>query len=101
MQNKRQNLSKTEQSAKTNFFEALTGLRSKNVELTNDAYIYQEYAKIIVDLNHISITFGISYSKQRKSVPVQSSQYSIILTLETFLGTTIRKSKDTKEFLQK
>ena len=47
MQNKRHNLSKTEQSAKTNFFEALTLLRSKNLELTKDAYIYQDYAKKI------------------------------------------------------
>ena len=74
MQNKRQNLSKPEQSAKTNFFEALTGLRSKNVELTKEEYIYQEYAQNIVDLNHASINFGISYSEHQKSVPPQSSQ---------------------------
>ena len=101
MQNKRQNLSKPEQSAKTNFFEALTCLRSKNVKLPKDAYIYKEYAKQIADLNHGSISFGISYSEQKKSVPAQSSQYSIILTLETFLGTTKKKSKDTNKLLQK
>ena len=70
-QNKRQYLSKPEQSAKTNFFEARTSLRSKNVELTKDAYIYQEYAQNISDLNHVSIIFGISYSEQQKSVPTQ------------------------------
>ena len=46
---KRHNLSKTEQSAKTNFFEALTLLRSKNVELTKDAYIHQDYAQKFAD----------------------------------------------------
>ena len=53
MQNKRHNLSKTEQSEKTNFFEALTMLRSKNFELTKDVYIYEDYAQNISDLNHI------------------------------------------------
>ena len=93
MQNKRHNLSKPEQSTKTNFFKALTCLRSKNVELTKDAYIYQENAQNISDLNHVSIILEISYSEQQKSVPVQWSKYSIILTLETFLGTTNTKKK--------
>ena len=53
MQNKRHNLSKTEQSAKTNFFEALTTLRSKNFDLTKDADIHKDYAQKISDLNHI------------------------------------------------
>ena len=53
MQNKRHNLSKTEQSAKTNFFEALTMLRLKNFELMKDAYIHQDYAIFFADLNHI------------------------------------------------
>ena len=52
MQNKRHNLSKTEQSAKTNFFETLTLLRSKNFELTKDAYIYKDYAQTFSDLIH-------------------------------------------------
>ena len=86
---------------KTNFSEALTLLRSKNVELTEDAYIYQAYAQNISDLNHISMNLGISYSEQKKSVSAQQSKSSIILSLETFLGTTIRKSKDAKELLQK
>jgi hypothetical protein len=97
MQNKRQNLSKAEQSVKTNLSEALTLLRSKNVELTKDAYIYQDYAQKFADLNHISMNLGISYSEQQKSVSVQQSKSSIILSLETFLSTTIRESKDTKE----
>ena len=45
MQNKRQNLSKAEQSVKTNFFEELTLLRLNFFELTKDAYIYQEFAQ--------------------------------------------------------
>ena len=52
MQNKRHNLSKTEQSVKTNFFETLTTLRSKNFELTKDADIYKYYVQTFSDLNH-------------------------------------------------
>ena len=55
MHNKRHNLSKIEQSVKTNFFEALTLLRSKNFELTKDAYIYQYCAQKISDLIHILV----------------------------------------------
>ena len=55
MQNKRHNLSKTEQSAKTNFFEALTTLRSKNFELTKDAGIHKDYAKKVSDLIHFLV----------------------------------------------
>ena len=53
MQNKRHNLSKTEQSANTNFFKSLTVLRLKNFELMKDAYIYQDYAQKNSDLIHI------------------------------------------------
>ena len=101
MQNKRHNLSKTEQSVKTNLFESLTLLRSKNFELTKDAYIYQDYAQTNSDLIHNLVILWISYSEQQKSVSAQQSKFSIILSLETTLGTTIRKSKDTKELLQK
>lgn len=52
MQNKRHNLSKTEQSAKTKFFEALTMLRLKNFELMKDAYIHQEHAQKFADFFH-------------------------------------------------
>ena len=84
-----------------NFFEALTGLKSKNVELTKDAYIYQDYAQKFSDLIHNRVILGISYSEQQKSVPAQQSKSSIILSLETTLGTTMQESKDTKELLQK
>ena len=50
---KRHNLSKTEQSAKTNFLEALTTLRLKNFELMKDSDIHKDYAQTISDLNHI------------------------------------------------
>ena len=49
MQNKRQNLSKIEQSVKTNFFEALTLLRSKNSKLMKDAYISEDHAQKFAD----------------------------------------------------
>ena len=51
MQNKRQNLSKTEQSAKTIFFEVLTLLRSKNFKLTKDAYISEDHAQKFADFS--------------------------------------------------
>ena len=55
MQNKRHNLSKTEQSAKTNFFETLMTPRSKNFELTKDAYISEDHAQKSADLNNFSM----------------------------------------------
>ena len=50
MQNKRQNLSKPEQSVKTNFFEALTLLKSENSKLTKVAYISQDHAQNFQDV---------------------------------------------------
>ena len=44
MQNKRQNLSKTEQSGMTNFFEALKLLRWIWPKIMKVAYISQKYA---------------------------------------------------------
>ena len=90
-----QNLLKPEQSVKTNFFEALTLLRSENSKLTKVAYISedhtQKFSGIYNDLN----------DEQQKSLPVQKSKSSINFVLETLLGTTIRKSKDTMELIQK
>ena len=90
MQNKRQNLSKTEQSVKMNFFEALTLLRSNNSKLTKDAYISEDHAQKCLDLNIFSVILKKQNGEQQKSVPAQKSKSSIILSLETFLGTTKR-----------
>ena len=49
MQNKLQNLSKTEQSVKTNFFEALNLLKSENSKLIKVAYISEDYAQKMAD----------------------------------------------------
>ena len=98
---KMHNLSKTEQSVKTNFFEALTTLRSRNSELMKVSYIHKYYAQKISDLINNLVILGISYSEQQKSVSAQQSKLSIILTLEATLGTTMRENKDTKELLQK
>ena len=38
------NLSKTEQSVKTNFFEALNMLRSENLKLMKVAYISEDHS---------------------------------------------------------
>ena len=58
MQNKRHNLSKTEQSAKTKKFEARTMLGSKNFELTKDAPIHNDYSQKLSDLIHILVILG-------------------------------------------
>ena len=92
---------KTEQPVKMNFSEARKGLKSKNVELTKDAYIYQDYAQNFSDLIHNLVILWMSYSEQQKSVPAQQSKFSNILSLEATLGTTMQESKDTKELLQK
>ena len=101
MQNKRQNLSKPEQSVKTNFFEALTLLRSENPKLTKVAYISEDHAQKFSGCFDFSGIYYELNGGQQKSVPVQKSKSSINFLLETLLGTTIRKSKDTKELLQK
>ena len=66
---------KTEQPVKMNFFEALTGLISKNVELTKDVYIYKYYAQKFSDLIHNLVILGISYSEHKKYVPAQQSKF--------------------------
>ena len=52
---KSHNLSKTEQSEKTNFFKVLTTLRSKNSSLMKDSDIHKDYAQKIADLNNFSV----------------------------------------------
>ena len=76
-------------------------LRSKNFELTKDSDIPKDYAQNISDLINTLVILGISYSEQQKSVSAQQSKFSIILTFEATLGTTMQESKDTKELLQK
>ena len=98
---KRHNLSKTEQSAKTNFFESLTTLRSKNFELTKDAYISEDHAQNFSDLNNFSVILQKQNGEQQKSVPAQKSKSSIIFLLEALLGTTMQENKDTKALIQK
>ena len=98
---KRHNQSKTEQSTKTNFFETLTTLRSRNSELMKVSDIHKDYAQTFADCFNNLVILGISYSEQQKSVSTQQSKLSIILSLEATLGTTMRENKDTKELLQK
>ena len=49
MRNKRQNLSKTEQSVKTNFTGALNLLKRKNSKLMKVAYISEDHARNFAD----------------------------------------------------
>ena len=65
------------------------------------AYISEDHAQKMTghfDFSAKSYEFN---GGQQKSVPAQKSKSSINFPLETLLGTTIRKSKDTKELLQK
>ena len=90
MQNKRQNLSKTEQPVKMNFFDALPLLKSENAKLMKDAYISEDHAQKISNLNNFSVILQKQYGEQQKSVPAQKSKSSIIFLLEAILGTTMR-----------
>ena len=101
MQNKKQNLSKPEQCVKKNLFEALTFLRSENSKLTKVAYLSRDHAQKCSDVFDFSGIYNELNDEQQKSVPMQKSKSSISFLLETLLGTTIQKSKDTKELLQK
>ena len=100
MQNKRQNLSKPEQSVKMNFFKALKFLRSENPEPRKVAYISKDHAQKFSGRFDFSGIYYELNGGQQKFVPVQKSKSSINFLLETLLGTTIRKRKDTKELLQ-
>ena len=87
MQNKRQNLSKPEQSVKTNFLEVLTLLRSENPELTKVAYISEDHAQNFSGCFDFSGIYNELNGEQKKSVPMQKSKSSINFNIETLLGT--------------
>ena len=90
MQNKRQNLSKTEQFVKMNFFEVLKLLRSENSKLMKVAYISEDHARICSEFYNFSGIFKAQNGGQQKSVSVQKSKSSINFLLETLLGTTMQ-----------
>ena len=77
-------------------------LRSENPELRKVAYISQNYAQNNLGRFDFSGIYGELNGGQQKSVSCAEIQiYSINLPLETLVGSTIRKIKDTKELLQK
>ena len=90
MQNKRQNLSKTEQSGKTNFFEALTLLRCEKSKLMKVAYIYEDHAWIVAEFLDFSGVRTAQNDGQQKSVSAQKSKSSIKFLLEALLGTAMQ-----------
>ena len=53
MRNKRQNLSKTEQSVKTNFAGALNLLKWKNSKLMKVAYISEDHTRKFADFSEL------------------------------------------------
>ena len=92
---------KTEQSVKTNFFEALKLLRLRNSKLMKVAYISEDHARICSEFFNFSGIFKSQNGGQQKSVHVEKCKSSINFLLETLLGTTLQENKDTKELLQK
>ena len=93
---------KTEQQVKIDFFENLMLLRSENPELRKVVYISLDYAQNISGRFDFSKIYYELNGGQQKSVSCAEIQiYSINFPLETLLGSTIRKSKDTEELLQK
>ena len=84
------------------FLENLTLLRSENRELRKVAYIAQDYVNKNLGRFDFSEIYYKLNSGHQKSVSCAEIQiYSINFPLETLLGSTIRKSKDTKVLLQK
>ena len=67
MQNKWQNLSKTEQSLKTNFFEALNLLKSENSKLMKVVYIYENHAHKISGHSDVSVKSYEFNGEQQKN----------------------------------
>ena len=75
MQNKWQNLSKTEQSVKTNFFEALNLLKSENSKLMKVAYISEDHAQKIPGHFDFSVNSNELNGGQQKTVPILVSTF--------------------------
>ena len=90
MQNKWQNLSKIEQSVKTNFFEALNLLRSENSKLMKVAYISEDYAQKRADYLDFSVRSYELNGGQQKTVSAQESKFSMNFQLEAYLDTTMQ-----------
>ena len=82
LQNKWQNLSKTEQSLKTIFFESLNLLKSENSKLMKVAYISEDYAQKIPGPSDFSVNSYEFNGGQQKTVSAQQSKSSINFPLE-------------------
>ena len=90
MQNKCQNLLKTEQSVKRIFSKALNLLKSENSKLMKVAYISEDHAQTIPGHFYFSVNSYELNGGQQKTVPVQKSKSSINFLLEALLDTTMR-----------
>ena len=87
MRNKRQNLSKTEQSVKTNFKMAPDLLKRKNSKLMKVAYISEDHARKFSDFLTLLERVLREFVIDSNVVSVQQSKSSINFTIETLLGT--------------
>src|SRR5215213_2705190 len=90
MQNKRQNLSKTEQSVKTNFKMAPDLLKWKNSKLMKVAYVSEDHARKFgrffrIFYRDLGPDSGQTAMLFRRSDP----KYNINFDIETLLGTKI------------
>ena len=93
MQNWGQNLSKTEQAVKMNFFEALMELKSENLKLEKGRKNHVSFCKKISATDGILWIFGFSNSEEQKSVSGQQTHQLVFLSLEAVLGTKTKTKR--------
>ena len=92
MQKKSQNLSKKEQSVKTNFFEALPRLKSKIARIIKVSYTYKDHAKKVSDVfEYFSGRDGKNGDGKvwlTKNLFLCRNQNLVLTSIRTLLGTT-------------
>ena len=87
MRNKGQNLSKTEQSVKTNLKMAPGLLKWKNSKLMKVAYISEDHTRKFADFFDFLQRLLREFVTDSNAVSAQQSKSSINFTIETLLGT--------------
>ena len=84
------------------FFENLLLLKSKSGQLRKVAYIAQDYTQTISGHFDFSVIYGELNGGLEKSVFCAEIQiYSLNFPLETLLGSTKCKNKDTEVLIQR
>ena len=93
MQNWGQNLSKTEQTVKMNFFGTLLDIKSENLKLEKDRQNHDDCCQTISATDEVLWIFGFSNSEEQKSVSEQQTHRLVILSLKAILDTKNQKKK--------